>query len=52
MDPLKIIKLDLMAKGYTQQEGIDNKEIISLVVRFTSIRPILDIISHMDLELN
>jgi len=41
----------LMAKGYTQREGIDYKETISSVLRFASIRLILAIIAHLDLDL-
>ena len=40
-----------MAKGYTQQEGIDNEETIYLVVRFASIHLILAIVARIDLEL-
>ena len=40
-----------MAKGYTQQESIDNEDTFSLVVRFASIRLILSIVAKQDLEL-
>ena len=40
-----------MAKGYTQQESIDNEDTLSLVVRFASIRLILSIVAKQDLEL-
>ena len=40
-----------MVKGYTQREGIDYEETFSPVVRFVSIRLILAIVAHLDLEL-
>ena len=40
-----------MAKGYTQGEWIDYEETFSPVVRFVSIRLILAIVAHLDLEL-
>ena len=44
-------KACLVAKGYTQREGIDYEDIFSLVVRFSIIRLILSIVAKHDLEL-
>ena len=41
-----------MAKGLTYKEGVDYKETFSLVVRFSSVRMILSIVDHLDLELH
>ena len=41
----------MVAKGNTQQEGIDYKKTLSPVVRFMSIHLILAIVARMDLEL-
>ena len=40
-----------MAKGFTQQEGIDYDETFSHVVKVASIRLILVIVAQLDLEL-
>ena len=44
-------KAHLMAKGYTQRERIDYEKTFSPLVIFVSIRLILAIVAHLDLEL-
>lgn len=44
-------KARLVAKEYTQLEGVDFNEIFSLVVKHCSIRLILALVAHLDLEL-
>ena len=41
-----------MAKGYSQQEGIDFKETLSPVYTKDSLHIIMDIMAHYDLELH
>jgi len=40
-----------VAKGFTEIEGIDYEETFSPVVRFASIRLLLTLVGHLDLEL-
>ena len=42
----------LFAKGYTQKEGIDNKETLSPVSSKDSFRTIMALVAHFDLELH
>ena len=44
-------KVRLVAKGYSQKEGIDFNEVFSPIVRHTSIRVLLSIVAAQDLEL-
>ena len=41
----------MVTKGYIQEEGIDYEDTFSPLVRITSVRLILTIVAHMDLEL-
>ena len=44
-------KSQLVAKGYSQRHGIEYDEVFSPVVRHTSIRAVLTLVTHQDLEL-
>ena len=45
-------KARLMVKGYSQREGIDFKETLSHVFTKDSVRIIVAIVAHFDLELH
>ena len=40
-----------MAKGFNQKQGIDFDEIFSPIVKICSVRVILGLAAHMNLEL-
>ena len=44
-------KARVVARGFSQKEGVDYNEIFSPVVRHTSIRVLLAIVAHQNLEL-
>ena len=44
-------KACLVAKGYSQQKGVDYEKIFSLVVRHTSIIAVLALVAHYDMVL-
>ena len=48
---VETFKVSLMAKGYTQKEGIDYKEIFSPVTMLKSIRILLSIAADYDYEI-
>nr|GEV00914.1 putative zinc finger, CCHC-type [Tanacetum cinerariifolium] len=55
LDPngnVKRYKACLVAKGYTQKEGVDYKETFSPVSRKDSLRIVVALVAHFDLELH
>ena len=50
-EKVKTFKARLMAKGYTQKEGIDYDETFSLVAMLKSIRILFSIAAHFDYEI-
>jgi len=42
----------LVAKGYTQKEGINYNEVFSPVVKYSSIQTLLALVAQYDLELD
>src|SRR3954468_21191683 len=49
---IKRYKARLVAKGFTQKEGIDYTEIFSPVSKKDSLRVIITLVAHFDLELH
>ncbi|GJZ83440.1 putative RNA-directed DNA polymerase [Tanacetum coccineum] len=49
---IKRYKVRLIAKGYTQKEGIDYNETFSHVSRKDSLRIVMALVAHYDLELH
>ena len=49
---IKRYKARLVAKGYTQKDGIDYKETLSLVSKKDSLRIVMALVAHYDLELH
>ncbi|GKD80370.1 retrovirus-related pol polyprotein from transposon TNT 1-94, partial [Tanacetum coccineum] len=49
---IKRYKARLVAKGYTQKEGINYNETFSLILRKHSLRIVMALVAHYDLELH
>jgi hypothetical protein len=50
-DKVERYKVRLVAKGYSQKEGIEFHEIFSPVIKIVSIRIVLTLVASLDLEL-
>jgi hypothetical protein len=48
---VKKFKVRLVAKGYSQVEGVDFSDIFSHVEKFTSIRELMSLVATFDLEI-
>ena len=48
---VKKYKVQLVAKGYSQVESVDFKDIFSLVSKLSSIRVLIDLAATFDLEI-
>ena len=44
-------KVKLVEKGFRQQEGVDFDKIFSSVVKMNTLRCVLALVAHLDLEL-
>ena len=50
-DAVPKYKVQLIAKGYKQEKGIDFDESFSLVVKMTTLRCVLSLVAKDDMEL-
>ena len=51
-DNIERYKARLVVKGFTQQEGIDYHDTLSLVSKNDSFRIIMTLVAHLDMELH